>query len=113
MKDFIFILIFFICGIIGCMGAYSSSHQAAPQAITFHYKGSGQTVCITGDFNQWQTDTHCMRKNGDLWSITVVLFHGAAHYAFVVDDRQWVMDPNALYVEKDGFGRLNSVIMVE
>lgn len=95
------------------MGAYATSHQADLRAMTFQYKGSGRTVCVTGDFNQWKTNTHCMKKNGGLWTITVPLHHGAAHYAFIVDGRNWVMDPNALYVERDGFGRLNSVVMVE
>jgi len=95
------------------MGAYSTSFQNVPRATTFHYKGSAKTVCITGDFNQWETNTHCMNKNGDLWSITVALYHGAARYAFIVDGRRWVMDPNALFVEQDGFGRLNPLIMVE
>lgn len=102
-----------ICCLTGCLGHHASPNDAGPHAVVFHYEGPGHSVCITGDFNQWKTDTHCMQKKGRIWSIQIPLRHGPAHYAFIVDGQHWVMDPNALYVENDGFGRRNSVVMVE
>lgn len=81
--------------------------------VVFHYKGTARSVCIVGDFNQWSKETHCLTKNREEWSIRLLLPRGPAHYAFIVDGRRWVLDPKALYVENDGFGKQNSVVMVE
>lgn len=82
--------------------------------VTFSFEGRVRSVCIIGDFNQWTRDSHCLQSAGaGRWSIRLNLPPGPFHYAFMVDGKRWVLDPKALFVENDGFGRQNSVAMIE
>ncbi|MDA8137762.1 MAG: isoamylase early set domain-containing protein [Desulfobacteraceae bacterium] len=97
----------------GCTGHLASKPDPNIRKVVFYFEGQAQTVCLTGDFNQWTHDTHCLKARRGRWSIQLKLPRGPLHYAFIVDGRHWVMDPKALYVENDGFGKQNSVIVVE
>lgn len=98
---------------LGCTGRLFPMPDPNIQKVAFHFEGQAQSVCILGDFNQWTPDSHCLKQRKGLWSIRMTLPRGPVHYAFIVDGKQWVMDPKALYVENDGFGQQNSVVMVE
>jgi len=94
--------------------AFPASRPARQlREVTFYFEGQAKSVCITGDFNQWAPDSHCLQPNQGIWSIRLRLPLGPVHYAFVVNDKEWVLDPKALFVESDGFGRQNSVVMIE
>jgi 1,4-alpha-glucan branching enzyme len=71
------------------------------------------TVCVAGSFNQWSLQSHCMRREGDTWSITISLPSGRHEYGFVIDGESWQADPGAPLAEDNGFGRMNSVLIVE
>ncbi|HQC42447.1 MAG TPA: isoamylase early set domain-containing protein [Verrucomicrobiota bacterium] len=50
---------------------------SAPQA---------KTVCLVGDFNQWNPSAHLMtRKPDGFWTIQIPLHHGHHRYQFLVD----------------------------
>lgn len=71
-------------------------------------------VAVTGDFLNWDLDGVPMtdpRGNG-VWVAQLRLAPGLHHYAFVIDGRQWLPDPNALSQVDDGFGQRNSVLLV-
>lgn len=90
------------------------SPRTALREVTFYFEGRARSVCITGDFNQWTHDSHCLQRGPEgRWSIGLQLAPGPFHYAFVVDHKKWVLDPKALFVENDGFGKQNSVAMIE
>ncbi len=77
---------------------------AAPEA---------QSVSVAGSFNGWQVGALAMTKNATgLWSATVALPVGEHRYDFVVDGKRWVPDPTAHAEVDDGFGGMNSVIVV-
>lgn len=113
IKSHLSISFTILCLIAGCAGSTPIAPGSGLQAVVFYFEGTAASVCITGDFNQWALDSHCLTQKHGTWSIRIYLPHGPCHYAFVVDGRKWVMDPKALFVENDGFGKQNSVIMVE
>jgi 1,4-alpha-glucan branching enzyme len=113
MKNHLIIRIIIFAFIAGCAGLAATAPDAELHEVEFYFEGKAESVCITGDFNQWTPDRHCLTQKQGTWFIRMHLPHGPCHYAFVVDGRAWVMDPRALFVENDGFGKQNSVIMVE
>ncbi|HXY19086.1 MAG TPA: isoamylase early set domain-containing protein [Gemmatimonadales bacterium] len=77
---------------------------AAPQA---------RTVSVAGSFNGWQVGALTMVKDArGVWSATAPLPVGEHRYEFVIDGTRWVPDPTAHAEVDDGFGGLNSVIVV-
>ncbi|MFZ1985318.1 MAG: isoamylase early set domain-containing protein [Desulfatitalea sp.] len=99
--------------VLGCAAYRTTGPNAELHEVVFNFEGKAKSVCITGDFNQWAHDSHCLVQRQGVWSIRLRLPHGPIHYAFVVDGKEWVMDPKALFVENDGFGKQNSVVMIE
>ncbi|MEZ4826374.1 MAG: isoamylase early set domain-containing protein [Bacteroidia bacterium] len=73
-----------------------------------------QNVCIAGDFNDWKTDDHPMKKlkSGD-YSITLTLAQGKAYeYRFLIDGHQWINDPEADRYAPSPYGEENSVVIL-
>ena len=81
--------------------------------VLFTYQGSAEKVCLRGDFNNWSPSSRCLIRHGPIWRIEVVLAPGRYRYGFFLDDEHWTQDPNALFQEDDGFGKKNSVLIVE
>lgn len=77
----------------------------APQAAT---------VSLVGDFNDWDASRSPLVRipNSGLWRVTVPLPAGRHLYQFVVDGT-WLPDPGAPLAGDDGFGRTNSVRIVQ
>ena len=70
-------------------------------------------VCVAGDFNQWSGSRHCMKPDGDRWALTISLPPGRYRYQLLIDDTRRVPDPAAVTSEPDGFGSMNSILIVE
>lgn len=83
------------------------------RTIRLVFQGQARSVCVSGDFNRWSRQNHCMQAGQNGWHLTLSLPPGRYRYLFVVDGRQWMHDPYALYEEEDGFGLKNSVLLVE
>ncbi|MGV8072998.1 MAG: isoamylase early set domain-containing protein [Syntrophobacteraceae bacterium] len=82
--------------------------------VRFIYIDSGaRSVCIAGSFNGWSGQSHCMRRNGNTWTIEISLPSGRHEYAFVVDGDTWQADPGVALSEESGFGSKNSILIVE
>ncbi|MCE9626973.1 MAG: glycogen-binding domain-containing protein [Candidatus Eisenbacteria bacterium] len=86
---------------------------AAPEktagGIRFTYRDANAgTVSWAGAFNSWNATANPMKKDGDLWSVTLALPPGEQTYKFVVDG-QWFADPENSATTGE-FG--NSVIQV-
>lgn len=101
-----------ILHVVGCSGVSRPAGNQDVHLGLFSYKGPARSVCITGDFNHWSAETHCLKEKDGTWSIRLMLPVGTHRYAFIVDGRHWVADPNALYFETDGFGRQNAVTVI-
>jgi hypothetical protein len=80
----------------------------------FVYVGPGaQSVALVGDFNDWDPTVTPMRASAaGVWSVQFPLAPGRHEYAFVVDGKQWVIDPAAPSAPADDFGSPNSVITI-
>jgi hypothetical protein len=70
-------------------------------------------VSLVGDFNGWDDEaTPMVRRASDgTWSARVPLPPGRHVYAFVVDGKQWLIDPLAPQVPDAGFGPTNALIV--
>lgn len=70
------------------------------------------TVCIAGDFNDWNPGKTPMKKSFDgTWQASVRLAKGIYKYLFVVDGN-WQQDPHNNQTEPNQYGGLNSVLKV-
>ena len=70
-------------------------------------------VALVGEFNDWDPGaTPMARAPGGAWHVALPLAQGRHVYAFVVDGRAWVTDPQAPLAPERWFGSRNSVMLV-
>lgn len=71
-------------------------------------------VSICGDFNNWSTDAHRLkrRKDGSL-SVTISLPPGRYEYRYLLEDGRWENDWSCDGYAPNPFGSDNSVVEVE
>jgi 1,4-alpha-glucan branching enzyme len=71
-------------------------------------------VALAGSFNNWNDSTILFSESSETgrWAVTVPLPPGEHEYLFVVDGERWIPDPEAHAQVDDGFGNLNSMIVV-
>jgi 1,4-alpha-glucan branching enzyme len=83
-------------------------------AVRFVYvDAQAKTVCVSGSFNNWSEDSHCMEESFNVWFIELALPPGRHEYLFVIDGRIGREDPRNVLAEDNGFGMKNSVLFVE
>lgn len=72
-------------------------------------------VYVIGSFNRWSPKGYEMRydKKHGVWTLAVKLPEGQYEYAFLLNGKTIVPDPNALMQRDDGFGNKNSILIVE
>ena len=67
-------------------------------------------VVLVGDFNNWDTGMHPMKKGGGgIWHTTVMLSPGRYEYKFLIDG-DWQEDPQNSNSCPNCFGTMNSII---
>ncbi len=72
-------------------------------------------VYVIGSFNNWLPDGYAMhydRKRG-VWTLALRLPAGQYEYAYLLNGKTIMPDPNALIQKDDGFGNKNSILIVE
>lgn len=67
-------------------------------------------VSVAGSFNGWDPASAPMVKDGDVWTILLVLPPGAYEYMVIEDGERWVTDPSAPGTRDDGFGGTNGLL---
>jgi hypothetical protein len=83
--------------------------ETADFKLTGH--ANAKKVYVAGSFNDWKPDEYRLQKNGDLWTLQLVLTAGNYNYKFIVDG-QWITDPsNPCYSTEKG--QTNSFIAVK
>jgi hypothetical protein len=86
------------------------------QQILFYYQNyEAKTVGLAGSFNKW-TPNQAVFVRADLgvWRAEIsMLPPGRYQYKFVVNNGDWVADPENMRCEPDGFGGLNSVVVID
>jgi hypothetical protein len=77
----------------------------APEAASVH---------LTGDFVEWSREGIELEdpRGTGIWTTDVVLPPGVYQYTFVVNGTEFVPDPRAVSQVDDGFGQVNSVLIV-
>lgn len=97
----------------GCAPLQSVRVESGIPVHFTYTDGRANRVSVAGSFNEWSMQSHPMHRQGNVWSLDVVLQPGRYQYAFVVDDCTWEPDPGAVLSEDTGFGTLDSVLIVE
>jgi hypothetical protein len=105
-------MLFIGAGLLCCV-TVPKAPETAGVVVLFEFTGRHDSVCLSGDFNDWSPESHCLQPKGDTWSVQLVLSPGRYRYGFILDKRDWVCDPDALIQEDDGFGKKNSVLVIE
>lgn len=113
MTKVIFIGLALIWGLCNCTGFIPLNERKALQTCLFHFDGPADSVSIVGDFNNWSEKQHPLHYENGRWLIQLTLPAGIHHYAFIVDGTKWVVDPHALFLENDEFGKQNGTIIIE
>jgi len=96
----------YLAGKNRCKVTFKLPRAAAPHA---------ERVCIAGDFNDWDTDTHVMKKlKSGVFTITLELLPEREYqFRYLVDGTVWVNDWHAdKYVKCHYGGCDNSVVVV-
>ena len=125
-------LILIILLLFGCAHNIIKKRLLPPHrvdsGILFQYDSpSARYVNLAGNFpdNEWLKQGNRVDAmndsgiNGDkisgdgIWSIIKPLASGRYEYKFVVDRNSWVEDPIALDRADDGYGGVNSVLIVK
>ena len=106
------VLFFLGVGLHACLTARKGA-ETGIVLVSFVYSGHHDSVCVSGDFNGWSSRSHCLQREGESWSVQLELPPGRYRYGFILDGREWVCDPEALIQEDDGFGRKNSVLVID
>jgi len=81
------------------------------QKITFSFDSSdAKEVILMGDFNNWNSKKHPMKKDDNgKWTRAVLLPPGQYEYKFLVDG-QWKEDPQNDRICSNKFGSYNNVV---
>lgn len=72
------------------------------------------SVLLTGDFVSWSPEGIALQdlRGTGVWTADVKLAPGVYQYTFVVNGTDFVPDPRAVSQVDDGFGQVNSVVIV-
>jgi len=72
-------------------------------------------VYVIGSFNHWSPKGYQMRydEQHGVWKLSLKLPEGQYEYAFLLNGKTIIPDPNALMQRDDGFGNKNSILIVE
>ncbi|HKI83071.1 MAG TPA: hypothetical protein VKA63_01945, partial [Candidatus Krumholzibacteria bacterium] len=74
---------------------------------------NASSVAVVGSFNGWDPKANVLRRGADgLWRTEIRLRPGSFQYKLVVDGTRWIADPANSSRVSDGFGALNSVLVV-
>ena len=88
------------------------AQQPLRQVDFFCRAPEAKSVCLIGDFNEWQPLAHPMTRMPDgCWMIRLELPHGHHEYQFLVDGKA-TLDPNALGTVHDERGETVSLIAI-
>jgi len=80
--------------------------------ITFKFRVSpAKKVCLAGDFNNWNEESHSMEKLGDFWQLSLQLPAGEYRFKYLVDGF-WHNDLEAHKYVPNVWGSDDSVVVV-
>ncbi|KAJ1657109.1 galactose metabolism- protein [Dispira simplex] len=87
------------------------SSQKAAVSTSIKWKGSGQTVYISGSFNDWRHKIRLHPTSSGIFSVSVTLQPGVHFFKFIVDD-EWRCSPYFATAPDDD-GNLVNYVRIE
>ena len=96
-------------------GLTSRELQEKPVAVQFVLDARRATsVALVGDFNDWNGSSTPLVRDSvtGVWSTVVAVTPGRHVYAFMVDGKEWTLDPRAPKTKDSDYGTEQSVIIV-
>jgi 1,4-alpha-glucan branching enzyme len=69
-------------------------------------------VIVTGSFNGWDKNNFKMVRKEGKWTFPLYLVPGKYTYKFIVDEKEWILDPANELWETNEYGTGNSVLWV-
>ncbi len=112
LRTFLYITLFVL--LAGC-APKSLEPLAQHDGVRFSYSApSAQSVSLAGSFNRWDPQADALQgpDRDGIWTIVLPLLQGRYEYRFVVNGKDWVLDPSAPSAD-DGLGERNSWLIVE
>ena len=96
--------------IVGC----SPPRVSNGHIVFVYHDDAAQSVALTCDFNGW-TKLIALRRNSDnLWMTNIKMPNaGSYQYKFIVDGKRWIEDPSNGLKAPDGYGGLNSLLVIQ
>ncbi len=97
-----------------CCALKPPSPQVEPGGVRFSfYAPSATSIAVAGSFNHWDTEHDQLRgpDGKGIWTILLPLSEGRYEYRFVIDKREWALDPSMPTMD-DELGEKNSIITV-
>jgi len=80
--------------------------------MTLNGYQDAKEVFVSGDFNNWRPDGSMINTPGG-WERSFDLFKGTYEYKFIIDGRDWILDPanpDTVYVPE--MNSVNSVLRI-
>jgi 1,4-alpha-glucan branching enzyme len=79
------------------MKMYLDKFISAAELVSFHCAAvNANSVCLVGDFNNWNPSSHPMERQADgSWRVEIPLSRTRHYYQFLVDGEP-VLDPEAM-----------------
>lgn len=95
-------------------GINQVTHQTLNTVVLFLDRPDATQVEVIGSFNNWSEKGVSMvwDKDRGLWVGALNLKPGSHEYAFRVNNREIIADPNAILNRDDGFGHQNSILII-
>jgi hypothetical protein len=97
------------------MNRFRDSDFKREAGITYFFlKGhsKARSVRVAGNFTNWQRSAFPMTRTQDGWMAPVQLKPGQYFYKYILNEEDWIVDPENEIVEPDGQGNTNSVYFV-
>jgi len=106
------VLIFLVLSITGCEPRHWGPELRLEGVYFPLYAPDAKSVAIAGSFNQWDTkDLLTGPDEYGFWSIILPVPDGRYEYLFLINGKEWELDPGAASVD-DGLGGRNSVVVI-
>ncbi len=82
--------------IIQNVSLLSKTTQKIPYTFLFKSRGKVGSVSVMGSFNDWSPHAKCVMKEyeNNIWKVTLLLESGTHQFKYLVNNQEWVSDPN-------------------
>jgi len=94
--------------------AFDPKYNSRKRLIEFSLRGFSRAtnLYVVGDLCCWFPGADPMRREGDLWKVTMPLYEGSYGYVFAVDGYEWLVDPDNPETARSPYGTGCSVLRV-